>query len=119
MGIFERVSELCDDRKISIRKLERDNELSNGTVAKWKDGTVPNGKVLLKLSEYFGVSADYILTGEQDELSKDKLHSDPEIAEMVNTVARIPEAKIFLSAIKDMPKEDLETITALVKKMVR
>lgn len=116
MDIYERLKFLCNEKGVSVSKMEIDNGFPKGNSNKWRK-SVPSADKLLKLSEYFGVSTDYILTGEQDELSKDKLHSDPEIAEMVNTVARIPEAKIFLSAIKDMPKEDLETITALVRKM--
>ena len=116
MNVYERIQQLCKEKGVSVRQMEIDNGMIRGKASKWKMYT-PKADALLALSEYFGVSTDYILTGEQDGISKERLHADPEIVELVNEVARIPEAKLFLSAIKDMPKEDLETITSLVKKM--
>lgn len=116
MNVYERIQQLCKKKGVSVRQMEIDNGMIRGKAGKWKTYT-PKADALLQLSEYFGVSTDYILTGEDDGISKERLHTDPEIIELVNEVARIPEAKVFLSAIKDMPKEDLETITSLVKKM--
>lgn len=38
---------------------------STGTVTGWKNGATPRNNVLGQLSEYFGVSVDYLLTGEE------------------------------------------------------
>lgn len=38
---------------------------STGTVTGWKNGATPRNNVLGQLSEYFGVSIDYLLTGEE------------------------------------------------------
>lgn len=116
MTVYDRLKELCKLKGISIRQMEIDNEMSRGKASKWKQYT-PQADALLALSEYFGVSTDYLLTGESDGIEKESMHSDPEIVELVNEVARIPEAKVFLSALKDMPKEDLEFINNLVRKM--
>lgn len=116
MSIYERIKELCKEKGVTVKEMEAFVGIGEKNANKWKTRT-PSAENLLKLSEYFGVSTDYILTGEADGISKERLHADPEIVELVNEVARIPEAKVFLSAIKDMPKEDLETITSLVKKI--
>lgn len=116
MDVYERLKSLCKSKGTTIQQMEIDNSMAKGHAYKWKKST-PTYENLLKLSEYFGVSTDYILTGVDDGISREQLHTDPEIIEIINEVARIPEAKLFLSAIKDMPKEDLETITSLVKKM--
>ena len=116
MTAFERIKSLCKEKGITMKKLEQEIGVSQNLAYRWKS-TNPSAENLFKLAEYFGVSTDYILSGEEDGISKEQLHTDPEIIELVNEVARIPEAKVFLSAIKDMPKEDLETITSLVKKM--
>lgn len=39
---------------------------SSGTVTGWKNGANPRQTVLLKLAEYFGVTVDYLLTGEKE-----------------------------------------------------
>ena len=40
---------------------------STGTVTGWKNGAIPRQAVLLKLADYFGVTVDYLLNGEQSE----------------------------------------------------
>lgn len=39
--------------------------LSTATATSWKKGSSPNGETLLKLSDYFNVSVDYLLTGKE------------------------------------------------------
>lgn len=38
--------------------------LSSGSITKWKNGAKPNDTTLQKIADYFGVSVDYLLTGE-------------------------------------------------------
>lgn len=40
---------------------------SSGTVTGWKDGTIPYERNLKKIADYFGVTVEYLLTGEQKE----------------------------------------------------
>lgn len=60
MSIYERITAMCADKGISIRQLEREIGMSNGSSSRWKNGT-PNGEALIKLSAYFNVSTDFIL----------------------------------------------------------
>ena len=39
---------------------------STGTVTGWKDGKIPYERNLKKIAEYFGVTVDYLLTGEKE-----------------------------------------------------
>lgn len=64
MDFYERINELCKEKKISKRKLEEDAGLGRGSSAKWKQFT-PNTNTLMKISKYFNVSVSY-LTGESD-----------------------------------------------------
>lgn len=45
--------------------------LSSGTVTGWKTGSVPNTKALNLLSNYFGVSVDYLLCRTDDRNPKE------------------------------------------------
>ncbi len=60
MNIYDRVKELARQRKISIAQLERDLNLSNGSVSKWASAK-PNSEPLEKVAGYFDVSVDYLL----------------------------------------------------------
>ena len=64
MEFMDRINELCKERKISKRQLERDAGIGVGSSSKWKTFT-PNNATMTKLANYFGVSISY-LTGESE-----------------------------------------------------
>lgn len=64
MTFIERIEQLCAERHISKRKLEREAGLGAGSSSKWKVYT-PNNQTMSKIAEYFGVSISY-LTGESE-----------------------------------------------------
>lgn len=61
---------LCDENHISASAVLTKLGLSKSLGTKWKDGSVPDGKTILKLSQFFDVTADYLLTGELDTVAK-------------------------------------------------
>lgn len=58
---FDVFSALCDQKGVSRYKACTDIGLNRAAVAKWKAGAIPNGSTLQKLSEYFGVTTDYLM----------------------------------------------------------
>ena len=64
MTSVERVRAICKERKIPISKLEKDLGFGNGYVGQLKKGVFP-GDRLIKICEYLNVSAEYLLTGEE------------------------------------------------------
>ncbi len=62
MSFYERLDSLLKQKNISHRKMIMDFGLVKNTMFNWKHrGNIPNGEVLLKLSEYLDVSVDYLL----------------------------------------------------------
>lgn len=66
MELLDRVKELCRLKGISQGRMEKEIGISNGASSKWKTSS-PSLDILKKLSEYFGVSVDYLMTGEEKE----------------------------------------------------
>lgn len=60
MVSLEVIKSLCDKNGISIAQLKKELGYGNGSIAKVR--TIKSGRVV-DLSEYFGVSTDYILKG--------------------------------------------------------
>ena len=58
---YERLQSLCKDKEEKLTNVLKTLELSTGATGRWKNGTLPEGKVLIMLSDYFGVTTDYIL----------------------------------------------------------
>lgn len=65
MDLLERINELCYEKGISRRQMEREAGLGIGSTSKWKGGFRPNQTSMKKLSEYFDVSIAY-LQGESE-----------------------------------------------------
>lgn len=72
---FDRIDELCNKNHIKPSNLLKDLGLSTSMLSRWKTGTIPHGKTLSKIADYFGVTPNYLLgyvgnglTDEQSEL---------------------------------------------------
>lgn len=94
---------LCKSRGVSVSKAAESIGLNRAAVSKWKKGSVPVGATLQKFADYFGVTTDYLLTGEQKEkpstVSGEELsYSDMEL----------------LAAIKRADEKDLKAIRVIL-----
>ncbi len=62
--LFEKVTTLCKNKKITIAKLERECTMGNGTVRGWKNSS-SSVENLKKVADYFGITVDELLTTEE------------------------------------------------------
>lgn len=101
---YDVFNSLCSAKGISCKRASMEIGLSNSTAAKWKrTGATPNGDTLSKIADYFGVTTDYLLNGEQKEkpstVSGEELaYSDLEL----------------LAAIKRADEKDLKAIRVIL-----
>lgn len=77
MNSVERVKKICKERKIPVSKLERDLGFSNGYIGQLRKGVLPDDR-LKKISEYFGVSLDYLATGDDSVSKNDEVEASGE-----------------------------------------
>lgn len=91
MVIYDTISKLCDKSGIAITALETELGLGRGLIGKWKNGTSPNLAKLKKIADYFSVSVDYLLTGEEKKwqptlTDKDERNLDKKVENLLNAV---------------------------------
>lgn len=60
---YDRLLKLCESSGIKPTTLLSNMGMSKGSLANWKDGKLPTGDVLVRFSEHFGVSIDYLALG--------------------------------------------------------
>ena len=65
MSIKERVKDLCKEKGISINKLEQEIGVASGYLSKLDN---PGIKTVKLIADYFNVSVDYLMTGEEKEV---------------------------------------------------
>jgi len=63
MELLDRIKILCKEKGVSQRKMEQEIGISNGASSKWENSS-PSIEVLKKVSSYFDVSINYLITGE-------------------------------------------------------
>lgn len=114
MNIYERLQELCKKKGVTIKQMEIDNNISRGHAYKWKTST-PTAEKIAQLAEYFGVTQEYILTGEDHDA--DGYYLDPETARLAEELKNNTELKALFDVARDMTPDRLEAIYNLVKKM--
>ena len=64
---YDNYKKLCLQIGKSTTKVGNELGISSGTVSAWKNGRTPTGAMLQKVANYFDVSSDYLLTGEEPE----------------------------------------------------
>lgn len=95
------IKELCASKKTTIKALERELGLGNGTIRRWDDSS-PAYEKLQKVADYFGITVAE-LTGE-DQKEKPAAHEGRELTEMqqkaVDMILNMSEAqlKAFIAA---------------------
>lgn len=102
--IFEK---LCEERGVTANAVAKATGVPQTTLANWKKRrNMLNAKAAQKLAEYFGVSLQYLMTGEStgaeevviptDRVASDLatiIHDNPVIVEMIYDFADIDEKR--------------------------
>ncbi len=84
---WDRFYALCQRNGKRPNPVGKEIGLSSGIISKWKNGGVPTGETLIKLSNYFNVSVDYLLgissVVEVKDTRLEKFYSDRELKKQV------------------------------------
>ena len=65
MQLAQILNNLMESKSISAYKMSKDTGISDRLIGYWKKGEkLPSAENLMIISNYFGVSIDYLLTGE-------------------------------------------------------
>ena len=80
---WTRFNALCAEKGVSPNGLAKELKIPSGSITAWKDGAEPRNKTVVKIADYFGVSAAY-LKGETDQKEKHTASSDGQLnAELI------------------------------------
>lgn len=103
---WNRFSELCDERGIKPTPLLRKLNIAVGLVTKWKNGATPDIHSLNVLSNFFGVSIDYLLgnTDIKEKADPQKQAGANVVNEILNIYSTLTDAQKheFLTKLEDI-----------------
>lgn len=113
---YETVEKALKARGLRASDLSKATGISPSTLTDWKKGRIstPTAATLQKIADFLGVSADFLLTGEQQ--TSDGYYTDPETAKVAQRILDDPHLRALFSAAEDSRPEDLETAAALLRR---
>ena len=115
---YDRFVALCEKNGVSENKACADSGISRSVAAKWKNqlnngkDVKPSAKTLKALSNYFGVSTDYLLTGVEPEPV-----IEDDVAEIREAMRNNDELKILFKLARNAKTSDVLQASALLQKL--
>lgn len=103
--VFEHLLQSCG---VSAYRFCKETGISQSTISTWKKkGNLIKGDLAKKIADYFNVSVDYLMTGEEKE--SDKYYLNDETAEMAQALFENRDLRVLFDAARDASPEDLKT----------
>ena len=82
---YDQLLKLCESSGIKPTTLITQLGMSKGSMANWKAGKLPSGDVLVRFSEHFNVSLDYLVFGKEN-----STRFSSEDAEWLSLIHKLP-----------------------------
>lgn len=107
---YDKFIELCEKEGVKPTPLVVSMGLSSSNVSMWKKGSTPRPAIVKKIADYFGVTTDYLLSGEQKEPSQPETEAvgidNPIYRELLERIAKMSHAKqaLVLEKVKEIEK---------------
>ena len=115
MELLDRVKELCRLKGISQGRMEKEIGISNGASSKWKTSS-PSLDILKKLSEYFGVSVDYLMTGKEKE-GGETYYLNDETREIAQEIFEKKELRMLFDVTRKSTPQRLMAYYNMIKEL--
>ena len=113
--VFEHLLQSCG---VSAYRFCKETGISQSTISTWKKkGNLIKGDLAKKIADYFNVSVDYLMTGEEKE--SDKYYLNDETAEMAQALFENRDLRVLFDAARDASPEDLKTTYAMLMALKR
>lgn len=112
MTIFERIKDLATKKGVTIAKLERDCDFSNGFISHLNKSI--KADKAQKIADYFGVSVEYITMGK---VGDNGYYINEETAQVAQELFENKELRMLFDAAKDATPEDLLMVKDLLLRL--
>lgn len=108
--MYEIFEQLLQKKGISAYRLSKEAGVTQTALSNWKNGrNTPSAKTLQKIADYFGVTVDYLMTGEEKE-GGEKYYLNEETAQVAQEIFENKELRALFDATRDADPEDLRAL---------
>lgn len=102
---YEQVLHLCNKKGITVFALIREMGMSKANGTYWKNGKIPKFDTLKKVADYFNVTTDFLLTG----------NDTPAVQPPTNQQLFTAEDIELLLKIKNLPPTERKEVESFVQ----
>lgn len=116
MNFYDRYCQLCREKGVKphSRQTAELIGISNALSVRWKEGILPRSGTLEKLSKFFGVSADYLLHGDD---AAQLVNGDPELTEILQALSEREDLRMLFHVSKNATKEDVRIAAKMIEEL--
>lgn len=111
MYLYNRIEQLCDKKGISITTMCRESGASRGSLGDLKAGRKQtlSSETLKKISDYFGVTIDYLLGNEKTPIADDNGRITNELIDLLSDVSeeRIEKILQYIQLFDKIPDDKI------------
>lgn len=105
--IFEK---LCGEKGITPYRVCKETGLTTSTISNWKAGRyTPKADKLQKIADFFGVSVEYLMTGEEKK-EHPGYYLNEETAQAAQEIFENKELRALFDVTRDADPEDLKAL---------
>lgn len=107
--MWEVFEKLCLSKGVSAYRVGEETGIKGSTFYGWKTGKyTPKTEKLQKIANYFNVSLEYLMTGEEPE--EEGYYTDPETAEMAQAILEDKDLRLLFDVARNATPEQLKLL---------
>lgn len=108
--MYEIFEGLCSKKGVTPYRVCKETGISTAAMSNWKAGRYkPKQDKMQKIADYFNVSVEYLMTGEEKAGGK-KYYLNDETAAIAQDIFENKELRVLFDAARDAEPEDLTTV---------
>lgn len=108
--MYEIFEQLLQKFNVTSYKISKETGVTQTTLSNWKNGkSTPSTSNMQKIADYFNVSIDYLMNGEENEDSE-KYYLNDETAKVAQEIFENKELRALFDVQKDMEPDDLRAL---------
>lgn len=117
--MWEVFDQLCKKHGVTAYRVSEATGIKTSAFSSWKAGRYNlKADKLQKIADYFGVSIEYLMTGEEPE-ERESYYVNPETADMAQELYDNKDLRLLFDASRNATPEQLRLIRDLVLQMTK
>lgn len=116
--MYEIFEQLLQKYDVTSYKVAKEAGVTQTALSNWKTGkSTPTTKTLQRIADYFGVTIDYLMTGEEKEA--DRYYINDETAQVAQEIFENKELRALFDVQRGMSAEDLQALHGMALALKR